>query len=135
MKANEQLMETNNIVFPLNNLMSEIATRENVEEAFDYVVSHLECKEQREKYYPQRERMCARLLKDLANGTFRITEFNEMEVKDGPKVRRVQAPRVYGRVGCHAIMVIIEKYTYTTLIKNTAASIPGRGMHFGYTTL
>lgn len=34
-------------IFPLNNLMSEIATRENVEEAFDYVVSHLECKEQR----------------------------------------------------------------------------------------
>ena len=123
-------METNNIVFPLNNLMSEIATRENVEEAFDYVVSHLECKEQREKYYPQRERMCERLLKDLANGTFRITEFNDMVVKDGPKVRRVQAPRVYGRVGCHAIMVIIEKYTYTTLIKNTAASIPGRGMHW-----
>ena len=82
--------------------MSEIATRENVEEAFDYVVSHLECKEQREKYYPQREKMCSRLLKDLANGTFRITEFNEMEVKDGPKVRRVQAPRVYGRIGCHA---------------------------------
>ena len=27
-------------------------------------------------------------------------------------------------------MVIIEKYTYTTLIKNTAASIPGRGMHW-----
>lgn len=33
------------IKFPLNNLMSEIATRENVEEAFDYVVSHLECRE------------------------------------------------------------------------------------------
>lgn len=117
-------------IFPLNNLMSEIATRENVEEAFDYVVSHLECKEQREKYYPQREKMCSKLLKDLADGTFRITEFNEMEVKDGPKIRRVQAPRVYGRVGCHAIMVIVEKYTYPTLIKNTAASIPGRGMHW-----
>lgn len=118
------------VKFPLNNLMSEIATRENIEEAFDYVVSHLECKEQREKYYPQREKLCSKLLKDLADGTFRITEFNEMEVKDGPKVRRVQAPRVYGRVGCHAIMVIVEKYTYPTLIKNTAASIPGRGMHW-----
>lgn len=117
-------------IFPLNNLMSEIATRENVETAFDYVVSHLECKEQREKYYPQREKMCSRLLKDLAYGTFRITEFNDMLVTDGPKVRRVQAPRVYGRVGCHAIMVVVEKYTYPTLIKNTAASIPGRGMHW-----
>lgn len=53
-----------------------------------------------------------------------------MEVRDGPKVRIVQAPRVYGRVGCHAVMVVIEKYTYPTLIKNTAASIKGRGMHW-----
>ena len=116
--------------FPLGNLISEIATKENIEDAFDYVVGHLECKEQREKYYPQREQMCDMLLKDLANGTFRITEFNELVVTDGPKVRRVQAPRVYGRIGCHAIMVVIEKYTYPTLIKNTAASIPGRGMHW-----
>lgn len=123
-------METNNIVFPLNNLLSEIATRENIEEAFDYVVGHLECKEQRDKYYPQREKICGRLLTELSEGTFRITEFNEMTVKDGPKERRVQAPRVYGRIGCHAVMVVIEKYTYPTLIKNTAASIKGRGMHW-----
>lgn len=116
--------------FPLNNLLSEIATRENIEEAFDYVVGHLECKEQRDKYYPQREKICGRLLTELSEGTFRITEFNEMTVKDGPKERRVQAPRVYGRIGCHAVMVVIEKYTYPTLIKNTAASIKGRGMHW-----
>lgn len=120
----------NGIKFPMCNLIGEIATMENVEDAFDYVVSHLECREQREKYYPRREEMCEQLLKELADGTFRITEFNDMVVMDGPKVRRVQAPRVYGRVGCHAIMVIFEKYTYQTLIKNTAASIPGRGMHW-----
>lgn len=117
-------------MFPIDNLIDEIATRKNIEDAFDYVVSHLECKEQREKYYPQRKKICDRLLTELSEGTFRITEFNEMEVKDGTKIRRVQAPRVYGRVGCHAIMVIVEKYTYPTLIKNTAASIKGRGMHW-----
>ena len=116
--------------FPMCNLMCEIATRENVEEAFDYIVSHLECREQREKYYPQREELCEQLLKELSDGTFRITKFHNMIVKDGPKVRCVQAPRVYDRIGCHAIMVIVEKYTYPTLIKNTAASIPGRGMHW-----
>ncbi|MEG2599938.1 MAG: reverse transcriptase domain-containing protein [Muribaculaceae bacterium] len=120
----------NKLIYPLDNLMSEISTRENVEDAFDYVVSHLECKEQREKYQPQRGQICDRLQQELADGRFRITEFNEMEVMDGPKVRRVQAPRVYGRIGCHAVMVIIEKYTYTSLIKNTAASIKGRGMHW-----
>ena len=116
--------------FPLSNLIGEIASKENIEEAFDYVVGHLECAAQREKYRPQKAEMCAKLQKELASGTFRIREFREMEVRDGPKVRKVQAPRVYGRVGCHAVMVVIEKYTYPTLIKNTAASIKGRGMHW-----
>ncbi len=123
-------MEENDIVFPLSNLTGEIASRKNVEDSFDYVVGHLECAEQREKYRPQKKAMCDRLQRELASGTFRITEFREMEVKDGPKVRKVQAPRVYGRVGCHAVMVVMEKYTYPTLIKNTAASIKGRGMHW-----
>lgn len=117
-------------VFPLANIMQEIATKENVEESFDYVVGHLECAEQRNKYRPRKQEICSQLLKDLRDGTFRITEFNEMQVKDGPKVRRVHAPRVYGRIGCHAVMVVVEKYTYPTLIKNTAASIKGRGMHW-----
>ncbi|WP_303030350.1 hypothetical protein [uncultured Duncaniella sp.] len=53
-----------------------------------------------------------------------------MVVKDGFKVRVVQCPKVFHRVGCHAIMVPFEKYTYPTLITNTAASIKGRGMHW-----
>lgn len=86
-------MEENETVFPLANIIGEIASKENVEEAFDYVVGHLECAEQREKYRPQKKEMCARLQKELASGTFRIKEFREMEVRDGPKVRKVQAPR------------------------------------------
>ena len=37
---------------------------------------------------------------------------------------------MYGRIGCHAVMVVVERYVYPTLIKNTAASIKGRGMHW-----
>ena len=122
----------NEVKFPLNNLLDEIADRANIEMAFDYVVGHLECPEQREKYRPQKKEICDRLEIDLKNGTFRIgkDDFKELDVKDGPKMRRVQAPIVYCRVGCHAVMVVVEKYTYPTLIKNTAASIPGRGMHW-----
>lgn len=123
-------MKENKKKFPLANIIGEISCKENVEEAFDYVVGHLECAEQREKYKPQKAKMCKELQEELATGTFRIREFREMEVRDGPKVRKVQAPRVKGRVGCHAVMVVIEKYTYPTLIKNTAASINGRGMHW-----
>ncbi len=41
-----------------------------------------------------------------------------------------RAPKVYYRIGCHAIMVIVEKYVSPTFITNTAASIKGRGMHW-----
>lgn len=116
--------------YPLYDLNREIASRKNIEEAFDYVVSHLECAEQRRKYYPQKQHLCDMLQEELSSGTFRIREFKEMVVTDGPKIRTVQAPRVYGRIGCHAVMVIIEKYTYPSLIKNTAASIKDRGMHW-----
>lgn len=116
--------------YPLYDLNREIASRKNIEEAFDYVVSHLEYAEQRRKYYPQKQHLCDMLQEELSSGTFRIREFKEMVVTDGPKIRTVQAPRVYGRIGCHAVMVIIEKYTYPSLIKNTAASIKDRGMHW-----
>ena len=118
------------ITYPLTNLMSEIATKENVESAFDYVVSHLENKAQRNKYRPQKEDICKRLLAELRTGTFQIGEYDEMEVNDGGKRRKVQIPRVYSRIGCHAVMVIVEKYTYPSLIKNSAASIKGKGMHW-----
>lgn len=110
--------------------MDEISSRKNIENAFDYVVSHLECQEQKDKYRPRRQQMCDRLQTEIQNGIFRIKEFKEMVVKDGPKIRNVQAPHVYYRIGCHAIMVVVEKYLYQTLIKNTAASILGRGMHW-----
>lgn len=119
-------------VFPIRNLIDEIADDANISESFDYVVGHLENAEQREHLRPKKDAYCKNLKRQLSNGIFRITEndFRTIEVKDGPKDRICQAPTVYHRIGCHAIMVPFEKYTYPTLIKNTAASIKCRGMHW-----
>lgn len=118
--------------FPICNLIDEIADDRNISESFDYVVSHLESAEQREKMRPKKAAYCKTLKRLLSTGTFRITsnDFRTLRVKDGPKERIVQAPTVFHRVGCHAIMVPFERHTYPTLIKNTAASIKGRGMHW-----
>ena len=118
--------------FPIDNLLCEILSDNNLSESFDYVISHLDTEQQRNKYWPHKINMLAKLKSDLANGTFHIgpNDIREMEVTDGPKLRIVQAPRVYCRVGCHAIMVIVEKYINPTFITNTAASIKGRGMHW-----
>ena len=120
------------IQFPLGNLIPEIVSDENMYESFDYVVGHLEHKKQREKYKPHREAIVKELQQQIGDGSFRITrnDVSDIHVTDGPKERDCQAPTVKKRVGVHAIMVIVEKYTYPTLIKNTAASIKGRGMHW-----
>lgn len=120
------------IRFPLDNLIPEIVSEENMGESFDYVISHLEHPRQREMYRPKRLTITESLRREIGAGSFRIvrSDVRDLHVTEGYKERDVQAPTVVKRVGIHAIMVVIEKYTYPTLIKNTAASIKGRGMHW-----
>lgn len=139
--ATASMMESRNISkgpegmeyqYPLCSLVPEIVSDQNMFESFDYVVRHLEHRKQRDKYRPHRESIVRQLQKEIGEGSFRITcaDVNDIHVTDGPKERDCQAPKVVKRVGVHAIMVIVEKYTYPTLIKNTAASVKGRGMHW-----
>jgi hypothetical protein len=148
------------IQYPIDNLIPEIVSDSNMYSGYDYVISHLESKEQRAKYAPDKEpkteydfntpeeyaayleqqihaanvrnAIIGTLKRQISDGTFRITmkDVKTLRVKDGPKERECQAPKVPKRVGCHCIMVVIEKYTYPTLIHNTGASIKGRGMHW-----
>ena len=120
------------IKFPLDNLIPEIVSEENMGESFDYVISHLEHPRQREMYRPKRLTIIENLRREIGAGSFRIvrSDVRDLHVTEGYKERDVQAPTVVKRVGIHAIMVVIEKYTYRTLIKNTEASIKGRGMHW-----
>lgn len=119
-------------VFPIDNLIDEIADPANISASFDYVISHLENASQRKHMWPKKAEYCKKLEVELKNGTFRITpkDIREITVVDGPKVRVCQCPTVYHRVGCHAVMVPVERHLHPTLIKNTAASIKGRGMHW-----
>lgn len=116
----------------IRSLSEEIADPLNISESFDYVIGHLENAEQREHFRPKKALFCKLLEKQLATGEFRITpdDIREIVVEDGPKTRVCQCPYVFHRVGCHAVMVPVEGVLHPTLIKNTAASIKGRGMHW-----
>jgi len=118
--------------YPIDNLIPEIISEENMYDSFDYVVAHLEYEEQRARYRPLRDVYVPQLISEIGDGSFRINREDvwDIHVKDGPKERDVQAPKIYKRVGIHAIMVIVERVTYPSLIKNTGASIKGRGMHW-----
>jgi hypothetical protein len=120
------------VTFPLGNLIPEIISEDNMGESFDYLISHLEHVRQREMYRPKRQTIIESLRREISAGSFRITrsDVRDLHVTEGYKERDVQAPTVVKRVGIHAIMVVVERYTYPTLITNTAASIKGRGMHW-----
>lgn len=123
-------------------LIQKIVERENMDRAFDEVVDQLPERKitlrngekkvlpgRRTFYRNRREEIIERLVRQISNGSFRVTSYTEMWVTDGPKIRKVQSPCVEKRIGCNAIMRVVEDVLYPTVIKTSAASIPGRGMH------
>lgn len=123
-------------------LIPLIIAQDNMDRAFDEVVDQLperkkrlpngqieELPGRRSYYRKQRSQIIASLTRRIEGGTFRVYKFTEMEVTDGPKIRTVQSPCVIDRIGCNAIMRIVEDKIYPSVIKTSAASIPGRGMH------
>lgn len=118
--------------YPKDNLVAEIVSEENMSTSFDYVLAHLEDAHQRERFKPQKAKILRSLTNQIAAGTFRIyrEDCKDIDVYEGNKWRKCQAPPVVKRIGCHAIMVVVERVVKPTLITNTAASIKGRGMHW-----
>ena len=123
-------------------LIQKIVERENMDRAFDEVVDQLPerivIRKNGEKkvlpgrrtfYRMRREEIVARLVRLISDGSFRVTHYREMWVTEGPKVRKVQSPCVEHRIGCNAIRRVVEDVLYPSVIKTSAASIPGRGMH------
>lgn len=123
-------------------LIQKIVERSNMDRAFDEVVDQLPERKvilkdgskkvlpgRRSWYRSRREEIVSRLVQHISDGSFRVDHYNEMWVTDGPKIRKVQSPCVEHRIGCNAIMRIVEDVLYPSVIKTSAASIPGRGMH------
>lgn len=110
-------------------LIDQITDYGNMSEAFDEVVGGLRNKERKAYYEAKRSMVIADLQALIVAGRFRVESYTEFEVKEGPKIRKVQSPSVKDRIGCNAIMRVVEKYVYPMVIRTSAASIKGRGMH------
>lgn len=79
------------------NLINEIIDRSNLEASFDEVTCDLS-KWSKEYYRSKKEEIINRLATTIGDGSFRITRFEEFEVKDGNKIRKVQSPPVVERI-------------------------------------
>lgn len=110
------------------NLIQRIVERSNLEESFDEVTRDLPGWS-KDYWGRKREAVIESLARSIGDGSFRVTHFHEFEVHDGPKVRTVQSPPLVERIGCNAVMRIVEAKVYPTVIPTSAASIKGRGMH------
>ncbi|MGM9817162.1 MAG: RNA-directed DNA polymerase [Lepagella sp.] len=70
------------------------------------------------------------LAAEISSGSFYLTSYGEKELFQCGKKRRIQfLYSYYEKIGVHAIMNVVEQMTYNRLIRTTAASIKGRGVH------
>ncbi len=139
--------DCSSVNYPLCNLIPEIIDEANIVSSFNRVIRNLrqsateaekkdcvvidgrEYTRRQARYVRQKEAIIKQQAESIGNGTFRISKLTSFETQDGPKIRTVQAPIVVERMGSNCIMEIIENRLAPVLIKNTAASIKGRGPH------
>lgn len=115
-----------------DNLIEEIVSDSNLDLAIETVLRTKKRRHSKggKKILIHREEVKQRLRKEIREGTFHITGYEEYEVKDSGKIRKVQCINLYQRIGCSAIMCVVEKYIRRRYIRTTASSIEGRGMHY-----
>ena len=114
-----------------SNIIDEIIEYGNISNSIDVVLRGRRRKRLRTGRYilAHRDEIIAKLQKEIKDGTFHITGYREMEVKDGGKIRKVQSVNLYERIGCNAIMHVVEQHVFKRYIRTTGASIKNRGMH------
>ena len=114
-----------------SNIIEDICEYSNIYQSIDVVLRGRKRKRQRTGRYilQHRDEIIAKLQNEIRTGTFTLTGYREYEVNDGPKVRRVQSVNIYERIGCNAIMNVVERHIFKRYIRTTGASIKNRGMH------
>jgi RNA-directed DNA polymerase len=113
----------------LNNLISEICTRENIEISIKQVLRGSERKKRKTGQWilNHQEEVIAYTMDVIVNGSFRLGEYIQTTITEGPKERVIQIIPLMQRVVVNAIMRVIEDHLVKRMINTTASSIIGRG--------
>lgn len=113
------------------NLIGRIVEWGNISHSIDVVLRGRQRKRLRSARYimANRDKVIARLQDEIGSGRFALRGYREFVVTDGVKERRVQSVGVLERIGCNAIMHVVEEELFKRYIRTTGASIATRGMH------
>lgn len=113
------------------NIIQEIIDHDNMSDSFDQVLRgtvRKKCREGQE-LLAHREEVIANLQREIADGTFTVSEYRERDIYEYGKHRRLQIVKMERRIGCHAIMRVVDRHLHRRFIRTTGASIKGRGTH------
>lgn len=110
-------------------VIEEIITEENLEESLRYVMRGSKKKNSREGKYilKHKEEILKKIREDIESGEYKISGYREFKIIERGKERIIQIVPLYDRIVLHSIMNIVEKYLVKRFIKDSAASIKGRG--------
>lgn len=113
------------------NIIQEIIEHRNMSDSFDQVLRgtvRKQCREGQE-LLAHREEVIANLQREIADGTFTVTEYRERDIYEYGKHRRLQIVAMERRIGCNAIMNVVDKHLHARYIRTSGASIKKRGTH------
>ena len=113
------------------NIIQEIVEHGNMSSSFDQVLrgsARKQCREGKE-LLAHREEVIANLQREIADGTFTVTEYRERDIYEYGKHRRLQIVVMERRIGCNAIMNVVDKHLHARYIRTSGASIKRRGTH------
>ena len=113
------------------NIIQEIVEYGNMSDSFDQVLRGTVRKQCREgkQLLAHREEVIANLQREIADGTFTVTEYRERDIYEYGKHRRLQIVAMERRIGCNAIMNVVDKHLHARYIRTSGASIKRRGTH------
>lgn len=112
-------------------IVEEIVKASNMNDSFDQVLRGTYRKRSSQGRYllEHRKEVLEELTSKIADGTFRIMDYREREIREGGKLRRIQVLTMKDRIAVHAIMTVVDRHLMKRFIRTTSASIKERGMH------
>lgn len=115
----------------IGGLIEEIASAENVSAALDAVLrgTRRKASAQGRRLMARREAVVAELCSELRGGTFRLGGYRERVIREWGKERRLQIVSMRDRAAVWAVMNVVDARLRGRYIRDTGASVKGRGTH------
>ncbi len=112
-------------------LTEKVITEDNLLAAFHCVMKGKRKSRVVRYYHRNRDGILASIARDIENGNYAPKSYIEFNVVEGCKTRIIQSLPFRDRIALHAIMSVLDDLFRPMLIRDTYASITGRGIHDG----